>query len=660
MPGSIAAYREIIRARGKKMRFSGKKIINGIGFRLRTKFLLGILILQCLTMICTILVVERQMRATIEEEFLQLGTAISKNLSAVNASFVTTYNYVGIEQNVSQAVKDNDLAYAMVQFFDGEVAAYSGETAIKNEVVQNRISEHQFNQRDHLIRYVDGKDRPGKICEIAAPIIIRDTKWAAVRVGLSLEKIQLVIGDTRRLLFILGMVALVLGCTASMLLAGRITRPVASLVKEVEAISKGDYEQVLSINTHDEIGYLAKRFGTMKESLKNNIQLLKNSNVELTNTNQRLQSLFKASQAMNSFKNQYRLYDLILDTAMMAIEAHGAALVMVDPEGSMQVVASIVKKSGDPVTRQIYQKLLTEQLFLGHLHSVDTSLGACSYQLEYLENTPFFRICISAYPQLEIFSLPLGTTNNITGYINLLRDQKGPLGISEIQTLIVLGSQTTTSIENSHLLGQLEQAYFSSIKSLAKTIEFKDEYTQGHAERVAGVCKTIAQRMDMDEQSIKILYNAALLHDIGKIGVLEGILNKDSSLNNEEVRILKKHPVIGEEILRPIQSLDKERKIVRHHHEREDGHGYPDGLSGRQLSLSEKIIIVADAFDAMNSKRSYRVALESESIIEELESNRGKQFDRQVANVLIEFFRQETRHLPTRSGVIFLPTGSVQ
>ena len=642
------------------MEFSAKKLRKGIGCRLRTKFLLGIIILQCMTMVCTILVVERKMRATIEEEFLHLGTAISKNLSAVNTSFVTTYNYVGIEQNVSQAVKDNGLAYAMVQFFDGEVAAYSGDASMKKKAVQNQIDENAFSHTDHLVRYVEVKDHPGKICEIASPIVIGDTKWAAVRVGLSLEKIQLVIGDTRRLLFILGMVALLLGCTASIFFARRITRPVASLVQEVEAISKGDYEQVMSINTYDEIGFLAKRFGTMKESLKKNIQLLKNSNVELTNTNQRLQSLFKASQAMNSFKNQYRLYDLILDTAMMSIEAHGAALVMVEPEGSMQVVASIVKKSSDPVTRQIYEKLLTEQLFLGHLHSVDTSLGACSYQLEYLENTPFFRICISAYPHLEIFSLPLGTANNITGYINLLRDQKGPLGISEIQTLIVLASQTTTSIENSHLLQQLEQAYFSSIRSLAKTLEFKDEYTQGHAERVAGVCKKIARRMDMDKQSIKILYNAALLHDIGKIGVLEGILNKDSHLNNEEVRILKKHPVIGEEILRPIQSLDKERKIVRHHHEREDGLGYPDGLSGRQLSLSEKIIIAADAFDAMNSKRSYRMALESESIIEELKANRGKQFDRQVADVLIDVFDREIKHLPTRSGVIFLPTSSVQ
>ena len=193
------------------MKFSAKKLKKGIGCRLRTKFLLGIIILQCMTMICTILVVERKMRATIEEEFLHLGMAISKNLSAVNTSFVTTYNYVGIEQNVSQAVKDNGLAYAMVQFFDGEIAAYSGDGSMKKKAVQSPIDESAFNNSDHLVRYVDAENHTGKICEIASPIIIGDTKWAAVRVGLSLKKIQLVIGDTRRLLFMLGMVALLLG-----------------------------------------------------------------------------------------------------------------------------------------------------------------------------------------------------------------------------------------------------------------------------------------------------------------------------------------------------------------------------------------------------------------------------------------------------------------
>ena len=118
--------------------------------------------------------------------------------------------------------------------------------------------------------------------------------------------------------------------------------------------------------------------------------------------------------------------------------------------------------------------------------------------------------------------------------------------------------------------------------------------------------------------------------------MLESILNKSSSLNNDEFSMIKRHPMYGEEILRPIFSLRDERKIVRHHHEREDGRGYPDGLKGDQLSLSEKIIIVADAYDAMNSMRSYRDAMDLGIIMNELQNNRGKQFDPEVVDVLLE------------------------
>ncbi len=637
------------------MKLLPRRPIIGISLRLRTKFLIGIIVLECLIMTGTILVVERQMRASILDQFVKLGTAISKNLSAVNANFVTTYNYVGIEQNVAKAVKDNGLAYALIEFFDGDVAAYTGSNEIKREVIKNKIKGHAFKDNDILVRFLKFNDIDPQICDLASPIIVRDKQWATVRVGLSLGNIHSTIGSTRKALGLLGLVALVLGCLISVLFASRITRPVASLVNDVEAMSKGDYDQEISINTHDEIGYLAQRFGTMKESLKENIQLLKDSNKELSNTNHRLQGLFKASQAMNSFKNQDRLYDLILETALMATDAHGASLVLIETESSVRIVASIVKKSKSHIQKDVYQKLLEEQPFLYQAYSIDPSLGSFAFKLEYLENTPFFRTCMATYPDLEILSLPLGSSQNITGYINLLRDKKGILHTSEMQTLIVLASQTTTSIENNHLFVQLKRAYFSSIKSLVKTLELKDEYTHGHAERVAEICKKIGGKLDMTADALKIMYNAALLHDIGKIGVLESILNKKSRLNAEEYRMIKKHPRFGEEILRPIFNLEKERNIVRHHHEREDGRGYPDRLDGIQLSLSEKIIIVADAFDAMNSKRSYRDAFDRETIRNELKANKGKQFDNQVVDAFLEIYNEEHHVNKDEQRVISFP-----
>ena len=642
-----------------RMKLTSKRSSIDISFRLRTKLLICIILLECLIMIGTIIVVDRQMRISASDHFLKLGIAISKNLSAVNASFVTTYNYVGIEQNVTKAVSDNDLTYALIQFFDGELAAYSGEESIRSEVIENSIESKTFKNQESLIRYLNFGDSNFKICELSSPIIIRDKQWATVRVGLSLENVQATIVSTRKALFILGFIALVIGCLASVIFASKITRPVASLVTDVEAISKGDYEQKIGINSCDEIGYLARRFGAMKESLKENIQLLKDSNTELTNTNQRLQSLFKASQAVNSFKNQGKLYDLILDTALLATEAYGASLILVKSEYEVQVAASTVKGAKNSTQKEAYQKLLQEQPFLHQTFSFDSNLGSCAFNLEYLENTPFFRTRIGSYPELEILSLPLGSADKITGYINLLRDKKRKFDTSEMQTLVVLASQTTTSIENIHLFVQLEQAYLSSIKSLAKTLELKDEYTLGHAERVAEICKKIGQRMNMDKSLIKIMYNAALLHDLGKIGVLESILNKKTRLDSEEYRMIKKHPEFGEQILRPIYSLREESKIVRHHHEREDGNGYPDAIDGSILSLSEKIIIVADAFDAMNSKRSYRTALDQEEIINEMKKGRGKQFDLNVVDAFLEIYESELINRQMDRRVITLPSISM-
>jgi HD-GYP domain-containing protein (c-di-GMP phosphodiesterase class II) len=223
----------------------------------------------------------------------------------------------------------------------------------------------------------------------------------------------------------------------------------------------------------------------------------------------------------------------------------------------------------------------------------------------------------------------------------LRKSRNGKLHASGTQTLSVLASYATAAIENRQLFVQLEQSYLSSINSLAKSLEFKDEYTHGHSERVAKICVKMGMKMDMDEKSLRVLHNAALLHDMGKIGVVESILNKNSTVNPEEWSKIRKHPEYGEEILKPILSLSEEIKIVRHHHEREDGKGYPDGLTGDQLSLSEKIMIVADAYDAMNSNRAYRLPLEPDTIREELLANKGSQFDPVVVDVLLEIMEEE-------------------
>ena len=619
----------------------------GIKTRLHSKFIISIITLLCLLMSATILVVEHRMRESILDEFSKRGLSIAKNLAAVNTNYVATYNYVSIEQSVEKITKDNRLAYAMVLLFDGEVAAYSGSGNIRHEVLRDEITGQALKTDKVLVQYGKFGKAEDEFCDIAIPIVLKEQKWGTVRVGLSLNDMNAAILRTRKTLFGLGLVALVGGCLSSLLLGRRITRPIGALVKSVEAITNGEYEREIQITTKDEIGYLGDRFTAMQRTLREHVQLLTDTNLELTQSNQRLQSLFQVSQAMNSLQNQEKLYDLILEAALTATGAVGGSLTLLDEDHRARIVATVGKKDTelDVSNSTGDNPLEDEEHETSHYQSylTDPGIRPLLLQLEqFRKDMPFFTMRLDSDPELELLSIPLQQADTLLGFINLTRKRgKGNVESAEMQTLSVLSSHATASLENKDLFIKLEEAYLSSIKSLAKTLEFKDEYTHGHAERVAEVCMKIGKQMNMDKRSLKVLYNAALLHDIGKIGVMEHILNKPSALEANEWADIKKHPVFGEEILKPIFSLREESKIVRHHHEREDGRGYPDGLYGNRLSLSEKIMIVADAYDAMNSKRAYRAPLDLAAIKDELEEHKGSKFDVEVVDIFLEILDEE-------------------
>jgi len=150
----------------------------------------------------------------------------------------------------------------------------------------------------------------------------------------------------------------------------------------------------------------------------------------------------------------------------------------------------------------------------------------------------------------------------------------------------------------------------------------------------------IAQKLSLPEEEIKSLKYAAILHDIGKIGVRGYILNNPNGLTTSEYDQIKKHSIIGENIIQPIELLQPIRPLIRHHHEWYNGKGYPDGLSGENIPLGARILTVADAYDAMKSDRPYRKALSEEKAIQELKHGSGSQFDPQIIEVFLEILKQ--------------------
>ena len=191
---------------------------------------------------------------------------------------------------------------------------------------------------------------------------------------------------------------------------------------------------------------------------------------------------------------------------------------------------------------------------------------------------------------------------------------------------------------------KIEKLTYQALETLANTIDAKDKYTNGHSNRVAKYSMEIARRMGKDEDEAISIYFMGLLHDIGKIGIRDDIINKTNALSDEEFQVIKNHPVIGHDILKNMTEIPNIEYGARWHHERYDGSGYPDGLKGEEIPEYARIICVADAYDAMTSTRSYRAAMNQKKVRREIEEGKGKQFDPIIAQIMIDMIDEDKKY----------------
>ena len=182
------------------------------------------------------------------------------------------------------------------------------------------------------------------------------------------------------------------------------------------------------------------------------------------------------------------------------------------------------------------------------------------------------------------------------------------------------------------------------VQALAEAIDAKDTYTNGHSGRVADYAKEIAKRYGYTKEQQEEIYMMGLLHDVGKIGVSDAVINKPGKLTDEEFDQIKTHPVMGERILKKIREMPKLSIGARWHHERYDGSGYPDGLAGENILEEARIIAVADAYDAMTSHRSYRDVLSQEIVRGEIEKGKGTQFEPVFADIMLQMMDEDTEY----------------
>lgn len=258
---------------------------------------------------------------------------------------------------------------------------------------------------------------------------------------------------------------------------------------------------------------------------------------------------------------------------------------------------------------------------------------------EVVERKEAIMINSSDHPDVSpsLICAPLMIRNSILGVLVIRKKKSREIfNKKDLHHILSLTKRASLNLENKILYESIYSNIMDTLKSLISSVQARDHYTEEHSRRVTDISLKIAACMNCSASDIECLKIAGVLHDVGKIAVPDSILLKPDKLTVEEFMIIKNHPTIGENILRPVVLLEKERKIIQCHHERWDGKGYPLGIAGAEIPYLARILSVADSFDAMTNNRPYRSAMTQEKAVAELIANKNTQFDADIVDAFVE------------------------
>lgn len=366
---------------------------------------------------------------------------------------------------------------------------------------------------------------------------------------------------------------------------------------------------------------------------------------ELSRTYEELVLLHKISTNMKVTESDANFLQMSCDSLTEIVFVEGIAILlerMVDDEQQLVVAAgSGLIDIDDQMSTVLYSRLI-EEIDSGKEALLDSEVDS-DFKYEWPNRTKNI-IAVPLFGKDKSESHFSGRTQNGNSIMGLMvavnRVGKPDFDSTDVKLFNSVASGCAVFIENGRLFNDLKELFIGSLKALTSSIDAKDNYTHGHSSRVAFISRWVAEQLTgedkLEEEQIHKVYLAGLLHDIGKIGIEETVLRKTGGLTDEEFDRIKKHPTIGAGILREIKQMRDVVAGVLYHHERVDGRGYPNGLVGEQIPLTGKIVGLADSFDAMTSKRTYREAMTLEQALAEIEKGLGTQFDEKIGRVFLD------------------------
>jgi HD-GYP domain-containing protein (c-di-GMP phosphodiesterase class II) len=345
---------------------------------------------------------------------------------------------------------------------------------------------------------------------------------------------------------------------------------------------------------------------------------------------QKLRTLEEISRALNSTLVEKVVRHLAVEAAAKLMDAEMGCLLMIDPARKElffevalgergEQVKEIRLKMGEGIAGWVAQT--------GKPLIVDDVQKDPRFSQKADQKTDFVMrnmICVPVKIK--------GRTIGVLQAVN--KKNQGRFSKGDLEDFSSLANQVAIAIENANLYKELKDTFLSTAGALSDTIEAKDTYTGGHTQRVMEYSLAIGWSLGLSPEEMENLKLAAILHDIGKIGVDDQVLRKQGRLNEEEKRKMQQHTIIGPRIVKRVRQLHSIIPGIRHHHEMYDGSGYPDGVKGDEIPLMARIIAVADTFDAMTSDRPYRKGLDMESALREIQKFSGKQFDPKMVQAL--------------------------
>ncbi|MBQ3543849.1 MAG: HD domain-containing protein [Lachnospiraceae bacterium] len=260
------------------------------------------------------------------------------------------------------------------------------------------------------------------------------------------------------------------------------------------------------------------------------------------------------------------------------------------------------------------------------------------------DNVVFNLMLFFVIPRCLIYIAFMGVCRNIYKIISAGLEKAEYVTKMELFQRVLKNKVEEQTLELREQQRKINEGYWQTIAALSEAVEAKDRYTSGHSKRVAEYSRMIAERMGKSEKEQEIIYRAGLLHDVGKIKVPVDIINKSGKLTDEEYDLIKIHPVTGYYILKDISEHSDMDIAAKYHHERYDGKGYPNGLSGENIPELARILAVADSYDAMTSNRSYRKGLPQSVVRSEIEKGKGTQFDSEIADIMLQIIDEDKEY----------------